>query len=84
MAPLTVSKESMLMEAGNFVLRSSVFHELAGNFGFFACVLHVTRHSTLTQLAQKLALARKWKIVIVSAEFNSSESHEIGPRCLNN
>ena len=29
---LTVSKESALMEAGNSVLASSVFHRLAGNF----------------------------------------------------
>ena len=53
MALLTVSTESALMEAGNSVLTASVFHRYAANFGFCACVLHVTRHSTLTRLAQK-------------------------------
>ena len=53
MALLTVSTESALTEAGNSVLTASVFHGLAANFGFCACVLHVTRHSTLTRLAQK-------------------------------
>ena len=63
MALLTVSKELALMEAGNSVLTASIFHGLAGNFGFCACVLSVTRHSTL-------ALARKWGIVIVIAELD--------------
>ena len=53
MALLTVSAESALTEAGNSVLTASLFHELAANFGFCAVVLHVTRHSTLTRLAQK-------------------------------
>ena len=54
MALLTVITESALMEAGNYVLTASVFHGLAANFDFCACVLHVTyRHSTLTRLAQK-------------------------------
>ena len=53
MALLTVSTESALTEAGTSVLTASVFHVLAGNFGFCACVLHITRHSTLTRLAQK-------------------------------
>ena len=49
MALLTIGKESgltMLTEAGNSVLTSSVFHFLkhrfVGNFGSCACVLHVT------------------------------------------
>ena len=29
------------MEAGNYVLTASVFHRLAVNFGFCACVLQV-------------------------------------------
>ena len=53
MALLTVIKESSLTEAGNSWLTASVFHRLASNFGFCACILHVTRHSTLTMLAQK-------------------------------
>ena len=40
-------------ETGNSVLTPSVFHGLAANFGFCACVLPVTRHSRLTRLAQK-------------------------------
>ena len=51
MALLSESKESVLTEAGNSVLTSSLFLGL----------LHITRHSTLTQLAQKA--------VIVSAKF---------------
>ena len=50
---LTVSTESALTEAGNYVLTASVFHGLAADFGFCACVLRVTRHSKLTRLAQK-------------------------------
>ena len=53
MALLTVSTESALTEAGNSVLTASIFHGLAANCGFCACVLHVPRHSTLTRLAQK-------------------------------
>ena len=37
----------------NSVLLTSVFHRLASNFGFCACVLHVTKFSRLTRLAQK-------------------------------
>ena len=53
MALVTVSTESALSEAGNSVLTASVFHRLAANFGLCAGVLRVTRHSTLTSLAQK-------------------------------
>ena len=53
MALLTVSTESALTEAGNSVLMASVFHGLVANFGFCAWVLRVTRHCTLTRLAQK-------------------------------
>ena len=52
MALLTVSKESTLAEAGNSVLTSSMIPGLAGNVGFSACALHVTMHSTFTQLVQ--------------------------------
>ena len=54
MALLTVSTELAITEVGNSVLMARVFHQLAANFGFCACVLHVTRHSTLRRLAQKL------------------------------
>ena len=50
MALLTASTESALTEAGNSVLMASLFHGLAANFGFCVCVLHVTRHFTLTRL----------------------------------
>ena len=53
MALLTVSRESALTEAGITLLTASVFHGLAVNLGFCACVLHVTRPSTLTWLAKK-------------------------------
>ena len=53
MAVLTVSTELALTEAWNFVLTASVFYGLAAYFGLCACVLHVTRYSTLTRLAQK-------------------------------
>ena len=62
MALLTVSKESVFVEAGNYALTSSVFYRLAGIFGLLACVLHVTRHSTLTQLVQNWAVSRAMKI----------------------
>ena len=51
MALLIVSTESAITEPGNSVLTASVFYGLAANFGF--CVLHITRHSTLTRLAEK-------------------------------
>ena len=53
MALLTISTESALTEAENSMLTASIFQGLAANLGFCACVLHVTRHSTLTRLAQK-------------------------------
>ena len=58
MALLTVSTASALREAGNSVLTASVFHGLAANLGFCACVLRATRHSTLTWLAQKFSASR--------------------------
>ena len=53
MALLTVSTESALTEAGNSLLTSSVFHELAGNVCLLTWVHHDTRQSSLTQLAKK-------------------------------
>ena len=53
MALLTLSTESALMEAGKSVLKASVFHGLVASFGYCACILNITRHSTLTRLAQK-------------------------------
>ena len=49
------------------MLTSSVFHGLEGNFGLW--------HST-----QNSALARKRRMLIVSAEFGGKQSHEIRPR----
>ncbi len=53
MALLAKSKESTLTKVETSVLTSIVFQGLAGNFGLCACVLGVTRHSSLTQIAQK-------------------------------
>ncbi len=53
MTLLTVSTKTTLTEAENSELTSSIYQGLAENFGFFSCVLNVTRHSSLTQLAQK-------------------------------
>ena len=62
MALLTVSKESTLAKAGNSLLTSIVFDGLFCEF-WCACVLHVTRHFLLTQLAQKFGtckVKREW------------------------
>ena len=53
MALLIVSKESALTGAGNSKFTSSLFRELAARFCLCAFVLGVTRHISLTQLAQK-------------------------------
>ena len=50
MTLLTASTESALTEAWNSVLTASVFHGITANFGFCACILHVTRHSMLPRL----------------------------------
>ena len=57
---------------------------VSGVFGLLrvGTPVHVTRHSTLTRLAQKFSLAREPGIVILSAEFGGKQSHEIGPRWL--
>ena len=67
----TVRKELALIQAGNYALTSSIFHELPGNFGWGVGVLHVTRH---------FQLAQKFGKVIVSAGIGSLQSREIGPR----
>ncbi len=72
MALLTKSKESTLTETENSVLTSSIFQGLAENLGLCACVLHVTRHSSLTQMAQKFDACKiggEW--VTVSMDFGS-------------
>ena len=46
-ALLTVSEESALAVAENSVLTVGVFHGLARNFGFCACVFCVTKDSVL-------------------------------------
>ncbi len=80
MALLTESKkESTLTEAENSVLTSIVFQGLVGNFALCACVLHITRHSLLSQIAQKFdscKIGGEW--VTVSIDFGSNQSHEIG------
>ena len=65
------------------MLTTSVFHGLATDFGFCACVLLVTRHSMLTRLAQKFDSCHQRGIMIVgimivNAEFSCQQSHEIG------
>ena len=78
MAPYCMHRTA-LTEAGNFVLMASTFHALAANFSFCACVLHVTRISMLTRLAQKFStFAFKWGIIILSAEIGGKQSHENG------
>ena len=51
---ITRSKESALIESVNSALLLSVFHGLAGNVCLCMCILHVTRHSTLTRLKQQV------------------------------
>ena len=46
-ALLTVSEESALAVAENYVLTVGVFHGLTRNFGFCACVFCVTKDSVL-------------------------------------
>ena len=53
MALLTVSTKSTLTKAGNSVRPASIFHGLAENICFCACLLNITRHSMLTRLSQK-------------------------------
>ena len=50
-----------LRNSREFCAYGSVFHGLAKNCGFCACVLHVTRHSMLTRLAQNSAVSRAMK-----------------------
>ena len=52
MAVLTVRTGSALKEAGNSVLFVKCILRVSWDFGLCACVLLVTRLSTLTQLAQ--------------------------------
>ena len=47
LALLTVSTESSLMEAGNYVLTASILHGLAANFGSCVCALHFTTEGIL-------------------------------------
>ena len=43
------------------------------------CILYITKHSTLTELAQKKRCLHSWRrMVIISAEFSDKQSHEIG------
>ena len=55
------------------------FHGLEVTFGSCACIFHLTRHSSLSQLARKFGVARKQRMMIVSAEFSGKQSQEIGP-----
>ena len=71
MALLTISTESALREAGNYVLTANVFHGLAADFCFCACILQVTGHFKLTRHVSE----ESWS---ASAEFGGKQSHEIG------
>ena len=51
---LNVCVSAEFLETGNSMLTASVFHRVAGNFCLCVCMLHVTRNSLFTQLAQKL------------------------------
>ena len=78
MALLTVSTESVLTKAGNFVLTASLVHGLAANLASaraHSILLGILR---LQGKRRNSALARKRGIVIVSAEFGYKQSHEIG------
>ena len=70
MALLTISKESALVEARISALIR--LHRLVGKFGLCPCELHVTRHSSLTRLAQNGD--HKAKMLALP------QSHEIDPR----
>ena len=80
MAQHTISKELVLTEAGNSALMPKVFHRLTWNSCLCTCLLYVTGHSFLTQLAQQLGTCTKRRMVIVSAELGSKQCHEVGPR----
>ena len=65
------------------MLTASVFHGLAANFGLCACALHVAMGVIrMNSYRRNSALARKRRMVIVSAEFVGKQSHEIGPGIL--
>ena len=72
MALLTVSKESTLTEQEIPRITSSIFHRFTRNFCLCTCVLHVTRHSLLTQLHRNDACP-------VNTEIGSKQSHEVRP-----
>ncbi len=57
MALLTISKESVLTEAGNLALTSSVFNGLAGNF-VCARVYSMLGIHHFTQLVQNLTVSK--------------------------
>ena len=75
MALLTISKESELAEVGDSVPTSSEFHRLAG---ILACA-YSPGILPLHSYHRNEALARKQRVVIVSAEFGDKQSHEIRP-----
>ena len=66
-------------EAWNYVLTASVFLGLAAKFGFCVCVLHVTRHSTLTRLAQKFGACTLAGNHDRKRRIRRKQSHETGP-----
>ena len=68
---MTVSNSFVRLEADNFALTSSVFHDLARNICLCILRLHsYSRNSTLDS---------KQRMLIISAEFSSKQSHEIWP-----
>ena len=78
MALLTVRKESALAEAGNSALTSTIFHGFAGNFLLVRTPSYLA-FFTYTASAKIWCLPCKWRMVIVSAEFDGKQSHDIGP-----
>ena len=64
MGAISGSNESALVESGIAALTMSIFHAFVGNLAC-ACVLRITRHSSLnTQLRKNLALGHasgEWK-----------------------
>ncbi len=83
MALLTVSNKSALTEAGNFALTSSIFHGFSRDILLVylcTCVLHVTRHSSLTQLAQKFGtcpVSEEWWLLAQNSSV--SRARKLGP-----
>ena len=81
MALLTLSKESELHDAGNSALTSSVLHRLERNLRLkCACLNHITRNSSLTQLAQIfIDCPYKQRVLIEAQIYVVSIAIKLGP-----